>query len=148
MQIYMAGPLFTPYERAFIDQGAVLFRSQGFDCFVPHEQGFDEMTVTADEVFRKDLAGLDAASAVVALLDGCMVDDGTACEVGLFYGLMQHDRSRKGIIGVVTDTRAQRPRHNLEGKGVNLYVLGLIEAVGELVSSYEQCLPILTRWSL
>ena len=37
MRIYFAGPLFTPYERSFIDQCAAQLRSEGFEVFVPHE---------------------------------------------------------------------------------------------------------------
>ena len=37
MRIYLAGPLFTPYERRYIDECASILRADGFDVFVPHE---------------------------------------------------------------------------------------------------------------
>jgi nucleoside 2-deoxyribosyltransferase len=37
MRIYFAGPLFTPYERNYIDQCAAKLRAEGFEVFVPHE---------------------------------------------------------------------------------------------------------------
>ena len=46
-----------------------------------------------------------AGDAVLAVLDGSSVDDGTACEIGLFHGLKQHDRERKGVVGLLTDLR-------------------------------------------
>ncbi len=159
MRIYMAGPLFTPYERAFIAENAAVLRSCGYECFVPHEQEFsapaaregaapDELghfqqQEMADLIFTKDNTGLLNANAVVALLDGPTVDDGTACEIGLFYGLMQQDKSKVGIVGILTDTRASV---GFEGRGVNLYVLGCIQRAGAVYTSLEGCLETLDRW--
>lgn len=159
MRLYLAGPLFTPYERAFIAENAAKLRAVGFDCFVPHEQtlagpsehkgmespgqGQYQQQEMADLVFAKDNQGLLAAEAVVALLDGPTVDDGTACEIGLFYGLMQHDPSKRGIVGILTDSRATV---GFEGRGVNLYVLGCIQRVGAVFDSVEACLPTLEGW--
>ena len=79
MRIYLAGPLFTPYEREFLDTCATRLRESGFDVFVPHEQALAlGKDVTAAAIFAKDLEGLAAADAVFALLDGSQVDDGTA----------------------------------------------------------------------
>src|SRR3989442_7091827 len=36
VKIYMAGPLFTPYHRAFIARKAQRLREAGFICYVPH----------------------------------------------------------------------------------------------------------------
>ena len=44
-----------------------------------------------------------------------MVDDGTACEIGIFYALMQADPSKKGILGLLTDLRGTRGH---EGHGL------------------------------
>ncbi|MFC7358795.1 nucleoside 2-deoxyribosyltransferase [Nocardioides astragali] len=147
MQIYFAGPLFTPYERDFIAQAAARIRGEGIEVFVPHEQPLPE-EVTPKAVFDKDAKGLFPANALVALLDGPMIDDGTACEIGLFHGMkMQGDDTKKGIIGLVTDTRSigseGRP---LEGKGLNLYVRGCIEEIGEVVSDLDDVVAILKRW--
>ncbi|MHB1502203.1 MAG: nucleoside 2-deoxyribosyltransferase [Candidatus Dormibacteria bacterium] len=159
MRLYMAGPLFTPYERAFTSENAAKLRALGFDCFVPHEESVvlaDErqgaapdlegrygQQALADLIFAKDNQGLLTADAVVALLDGPTVDDGTACEIGLFYGLMQHDPSKLGIVGILTDTRASV---GFEGRGLNLYVLGCIQRAGAVFSSVEGCLGLLQGW--
>ncbi|MDA8332889.1 MAG: nucleoside 2-deoxyribosyltransferase [Candidatus Dormibacteraeota bacterium] len=159
VRLYMAGPLFTPYERAFIAQNAKTLRELGFDCFVPHEQevvtpderqgaspgaeGRYQQQEMADLIFAKDNTGLIGADAVVALLDGPTIDDGTACEIGLFYGLMRHDPSKLGIVGILTDTRASV---GFEGRGLNLYVLGCIQRAGAVFDSVESCIPTLQRW--
>ena len=144
MRIYLAGSIFTPYERAFLDDCAARLRAEGFDVFVPHEQthlvGVD---VTAEAVFAADAAGVEAADAVLAVLDGPSVDDGTACEIGLFHGLKQHDRERKGVVGLLTDLRAER-RGDF---ALNLFVRGCIEASGgSVVGSLDDALAILDGW--
>jgi nucleoside 2-deoxyribosyltransferase len=148
VKVYFAGPLFTPYERGFIDECAVKLRAAGFDVFVPHEHELAlDGTVTAERIFAKDRVGLSEANAVLALLDGPLIDDGTACEIGIFYALMQSDSEKKGIVGLVTDLRAVREteREN-EARGLNLFVVGCIEAAGRIVTSLEEAQAVLEGW--
>jgi hypothetical protein len=144
LRIYFAGPLFTPYERAFIDECAVALRADGFEVFVPHEHelaiGVD---VTAACIFGKDRPGIERADAMLAILDGPAVDDGTACEIGMFHALMQSDSSKKGIVGILTDIRSKRG----ESTGVNLFVQGVIEDVGCIVGSIDEARAVLNAWS-
>jgi hypothetical protein len=143
MRIYFAGPLFTPYERGFIDDCAARLRDEGFDVFVPHEHELAELDTTAAEIFAKDWAGLEPADAVLALLDGPMVDDGTACEIGIFYALMQSDPSKHGIVGLLTDLRGTRGESN----GLNLFVEGCIEASGgSIVDDLDAAVALLRTW--
>jgi hypothetical protein len=142
MKIYLAGPLFTPYERGYIDECAVLFRDAGIDVFVPHEHELAGTDTSAATIFRKDWEGLAPADAIVAILDGPMVDDGTACEIGIFYGLMQSDSTKKGIVGLLTDLRGERG----EGHGLNLFVHGCIERAGRVCRSPEEVLGVLEGW--
>jgi nucleoside 2-deoxyribosyltransferase len=140
MKIYFAGPLFTPYERGYIDECAAQLRADGFDVFVPHEHELSQTDTTPAWIFAKDIEGLSTADAVLALLDGPMVDDGTACEIGIFYGLMQTDATKKGVVGLLTDLRGLRG----ESSGLNLFVEGCIDATGgSVVSSFEDALVAL-----
>ena len=135
MRIYFAGPLFTPYERGYIDECAARLCGDGFEVFVPHEHELAQSTTTPQWIFDKDMQGLGSANAVLALLDGPMVDDGTACEIGIFYALMQSDPEKKGVVGLLTDLRGQRGESN----GVNLFVEGCIEAAGgTVVGSFDE----------
>ena len=144
MLIYLAGSIFTPYERAFLDECATRLRAEGFDVFVPHERkdlvGVD---VTAEAVFAADAGGVVDADAVIAVLDGPSVDDGTACEIGLFYGLKQRDPERSGVVGLLTDLRGER-----RGEfAINLFVRGCIDASGgAVVDSLDDAIAILGRW--
>lgn len=142
MRVYLAGPLFTPYERRYLDDCAARLRERGFDVFVPHEQALALGKTSAAEIFAKDVEGLAGAEAVLALLDGPQVDDGTACEIGLFYALMQSDPARKGIVGLLADLRSLRLE---EGHGLNLFVEGCIAAAGEVTTSLEDALAALER---
>ncbi len=143
MRIYLAGPMFTPYERSFLAECAVRLRSEGFDVFVPHEHGLVGRDATAEAVYAVDAGGVESADAVLALLDGPSVDDGTACEIGLFHGLKQRDPERKGVVGLLTDLRGER-RGDF---ATNLFVRGCIEAGGgAVVGSLDDALAILASW--
>jgi nucleoside 2-deoxyribosyltransferase len=148
VKIYFAGPLFTPYEREFIDRCAAQLRAAGFDVFVPHEHELAlDGTVTAERIFAKDWGALREANAVLAILDGPMIDDGTACEIGIFYALMQSDQTKKGIVGLVTDLRATRDSEREgEARGLNLFVVGCIEAAGSIVTSLDAAQAVLEGW--
>jgi hypothetical protein len=143
LKIYLAGPLFTPYERSFIDECAAALRADGIEVFVPHEHELATgVDVSAAWIFAKDRPGIERADAMLAILDGPSVDDGTACEIGMFHALMQSDPSKKGIVGLLTDIRGMRG----ESRGVNLFVEGAIEDVGRIVTSIEEAREVLSAW--
>ena len=143
VRVYFAGPLFTPYERSFIDECAARLRAEGIEVFVPHENALAAGDTSPSTIFQKDWDGLSEANAVVALLDGPLVDDGTACEIGIFSALMQSDPSKKGIVGLLTDLRSTLGH---EGHGLNLFVEGCIEAAGQICGSLDEVVAILDGW--
>jgi len=189
VKIYFAGPLFTPYVRAFISQHAQILRDNGIDPFVPHESFKPEVSpeileslvqkglitqkalekqsapdlvstlirkglvkreqlglppMTPKVIFDKDMVGVSNANAVVALLDGTQVDDGTACEIGIFCGLTRTDPTKKGIIGFMTDSRGLRRADH--GHGINLFVLGAIEECGMIMNNFQEVIKQLHVW--
>jgi hypothetical protein len=146
MRVYLAGPLFSDAEREWLDGLARRLRDEGFDCFVPHEN-FDALQeLTPGEVFRVDAEGLRSANAVVAWLDGPVVDDGTACEIGLFAQLVEGGDPRyRGIVGIVTDLRLERRRGHAVGDGMNLFVVGAIERVGRVCWSVDDAVAALRQ---
>lgn len=148
LKVYLAGPLFSPSDRGFLDDCARRLTEAGLECFVPHQAARGLEPLTAGRVFEVDYRqGLLSANALLAWLDGPMVDDGTACEIGLFYGLMQQDpKRRKGIVGLATDLRLERRRAALEHAGLNLFVAGLLERSGGLCWSLEEALERLLAW--
>jgi len=101
-------------------------------------------SMTPEHIFGVDYAGLASSNAIVALLDGTQVDDGTACEIGIFYGLLREDPSKKGILGFMTDFRALYRAER--GYGLNLFVLGVIEECGKILADFDEVVAQLKAW--
>jgi len=147
VRIYLAGALFSEAERAWLDVLASRLRFEGFDPFVPHEK-FDDpeklTELTPAEVYRVDTDGLRAADVLLAWLDGPSIDDGTACEIGMFAELVHRDPGRyRGLVGLVTDLRLQRRRGHAAGDGMNLFVAGAIQASGKICWSVDEAIEAL-----
>src|SRR4029078_6820596 len=98
------------------------------ECCVPTEKFRELADVTVEEVYRIDVEGLRSADALVAWLDGAMVDDGTACEAWMFAEPPRRERERyRGIVALATDLRLERRRQQgVVGGGMNLFVSGAI----------------------
>ena len=101
--------------------------------------------VTVEAVYRIDTEGLRSADALVAWLDGAMVDDGTACEIGMFAELARSDSERyRGIVAIATDLRLERRRRQgVVGGGMNLFVGGAIESCGKIVHAVDEVVAAL-----
>ena len=114
MRIYLAGPLFTPYERELsrrVRRAAARRRVRGVR---PARAGARARQDPGGRDLHEDWDGLYNADAVLAVLDGPQTDDGTACEIGIFYALMLWNTNKKGIVGLLTDLRGTRSE---EGHG-------------------------------
>jgi hypothetical protein len=147
IKIYFAGPLFTIYEREWITRTADQLRAAGFSPFVPTENPFfpeQHPEISRQKLcFDMDFGGVSTANALLVNLNGYEVDDGTATELGAFYGLHKNDRSKKGIIAYHDDWRAQSGG---DGKGLNLFVRGCIEDIGFITSSLDEAIAQLKIW--
>ena len=143
MRVYVAGPLFSEAERAWLDGLASRLRAEGFECFVPHEHFDEAPEPTPAAIYRIDADGLRSCDAMAAWLDGPMVDDGTACEIGMFAELCR-SRSAGGIVGIATDLRLERRRErDVVGGGMNLFVAGAIESCGRIVHDVDAAVAAL-----
>lgn len=143
-RIYLAGPLFMPYERQFISELAARLREMGHELFVPHENKWPGQ-LTPQIVFEKDMSGLAPATVIVAIVDGVQVDDGTAAEIGIFWGMAQHDASKQKIIALCTDSRRIRKRDEGQPLDLNLFVEGCIRDKGVIVHSVEEVVAELQK---
>ena len=97
MRIYLAGPLFTTAEREFNVRLAEELRQRGHEVYLPQEH--EPRGMSAQQIFRQDVEGIDWSEAVVACMDGPDPDSGTCWECGYAYG-------RKRILLYRTDFRA------------------------------------------
>ena len=145
MRLYVAGPLFSEAERAWLDALAARLRAEGHDCFVPHENFPELADVTLEQVYRIDSEGLLSSNALVAWLDGPIVDDGTACEIGMFAELCRSGGDKyRGIVAITTDIRLERRRAgNVVGGGMNLFVGGAIESYGRITHTVDEAVAAL-----
>jgi nucleoside 2-deoxyribosyltransferase len=145
VRLYVAGPLFSEAERAWLDDLAARLRTEGFDCFVPHENFPELADVTLEEVYRIDSEGLRSSNALVAWLDGPIVDDGTACEIGMFAELVRSGGAHyRGIVAITTDIRLERRRAgNVVGGGMNLFVGGAIASCGRICHTVDEAIGAL-----
>ncbi len=144
MRLYLAGPMFSHAERSWLDGLAARLRSEGFDPFVPHEHLGEISEPTPEAIYRLDVAALREAAALLAWLDGPIIDDGTAAEIGAFAELVRIDpEAHRGIVGLVTDLRLERRRGRAPGDGMNLFVGGAIRACGRVCWSVEEALAAL-----
>jgi nucleoside 2-deoxyribosyltransferase len=72
------------------------------------------------------------------------VDDGTACEIGIFYALAQSDPAKKGIVALHDDWRTNDEAG--EGKGLNSFVLGCVRQGGTVVKTLDEAIEQLSAW--
>jgi nucleoside 2-deoxyribosyltransferase len=144
MKVYLAGPLFSASERAWLDQIARTLRSEGIQCFVPHEIFAGTAPGSAIEIYEVDRAGMEECDALLAWLDGPGVDDGTAVEIGIFTEWVRDGRKR-GIVGYCTDLRQKRSRAVASHGGLNLFVAGAIQTVGTLCWSLDDALDAIRQ---
>lgn len=128
-QVYLAAPLFSEAERAYnLSIGAIL-REHLFTVHLPQECGDSSSERSADHtasIFVENLAALNEADLVVAVIDGADADSGTAWEMGYAYArgtpviALRTDFRQAGIservnlmleeAAVLTDTAAHLPR--------------------------------------
>jgi nucleoside 2-deoxyribosyltransferase len=95
VRIYFAGPLFSAAERDWNATLAAALRGAGHEVYLPQEQ---EPGLDAAGIFATDVAGIDWADGLIAIVDGPDPDSGTSWEVGYAY-------RKKPIVLVRTDLR-------------------------------------------
>ncbi|HJJ36108.1 MAG TPA: nucleoside 2-deoxyribosyltransferase, partial [Methanocorpusculum sp.] len=126
--VYFAAPLFSEAERAFnrmvADELAGLF----YDVHLPQELDDDANTRAENRealIYRENLAALQAADIVVAVIDGADADSGTAWEMG--YAAAKGKR----ILALRTDFRRFS-----DAESVNL----MLETEAEVCTSVDELL--------
>jgi nucleoside 2-deoxyribosyltransferase/SAM-dependent methyltransferase len=138
-RIYWANSLFTDADRAYNTQVVKRLRDTRFEVFLPQESQVNESPSPAsEEIFTIDSAAILNSQLLVACIDQETIDSGVACEIGLAYAF------NIPIIGLYTDIRQHR-----QGKArmyKNLYVLGAIEAHGEVVSSVDELISVIPKY--
>lgn len=137
MKVYVVGPLYDPHEQRFVDALVKRIAQEGFEVSRACVHYDPARFVDSSDVFETDWETLRMSDVLVAILDGEQVDDATAAEMGIFFGMMQNDSAKKGILGLSTDIRTDR-RVESEGKGLNLFLNGMLKRSGAWYQDVEQ----------
>jgi nucleoside 2-deoxyribosyltransferase len=129
--VYLAAPLFNARERAFNLELAGALEGLGARVFLPQRDGalLVEMLsagvpqpVAERRVFLQDTEAMRSASLGVAVLDGAVVDDGVAFEIGFLHALSTP------CVGLQTDVRRALPSGNNPMIAQSLYEIVSDEA--------------------
>ncbi len=130
--VYLAAPLFSEAECDFNSRLRDELEGIGMGVFLPQEHSNEidsELDARQESIFSKNVAAIDKADILVAVLDGVDVDSGTAWEIGYAHAL------GKPVYGLRTDFRTL----GIEGV-VNLMIersVVLCTSLGELVERLE-----------
>jgi nucleoside 2-deoxyribosyltransferase/ubiquinone/menaquinone biosynthesis C-methylase UbiE len=138
-KIYWANALFSQADREFNQYCVSLLREAGYQVFLPQELSVNQETSpTAQSIFQNDTIAILKASLLIACLDQETIDCGVACEIGIAYTY------NIPVIGLCTDIRQRRSGLGRVYK--NPYVIGAIEAHGEVVTSINDLLLALPKY--
>lgn len=98
MLIYIAGPLFSIKDRAWIEaiDEELHEAIPDISVFKPYDECEG---LTGISIFNKCIEGINKSDIIIATMDGSSVDDGTAFECGYAYA------NAKNIFGIRTDFR-------------------------------------------
>jgi len=100
--VYLAAPLFSDAECDFNSKLRDELEGIGLSVFLPQEHSNDsdsKRDARQESIFSKNVAAIDKADILVAVLDGVDVDSGTAWEIGYAHAL------HKPVYGLRTDFR-------------------------------------------
>jgi nucleoside 2-deoxyribosyltransferase len=109
--LYLAAPLFTPTERELNTRLEAILR-RTFRVFLPQRDGLllpgkrltaGSFKAKSRKVFSIDLEAIRRASVLLAVLDGRVIDEGVAFELGVAFSL------GKKCIGYRSDSRVLLP---------------------------------------
>lgn len=162
MKAYLANGLFSEADQMYNTYLAQHIREAlpTIELYNPMEnESLNDKQNYADSVmiFNGDNAYLDQSQLLIAVLDGPVVDDGVAAELGRFALLCEQQPHQKEILALYTDVR-QQGRENAQKIGAlvadstenqfmyrNLYVVGGAKKVGKIFSSSNDLFSYLEK---
>lgn len=141
-RIYWANTLFDMADRRFNAHCAERLRRAGFDVFLPQEADVNlelhTSEASAKRIFETDTRAILESDLVTACIDQETIDSGVACGVGIAFSF------GIPVLALHTDIRQHRGGSGHICK--NPYVIGAIEALGEVAPSLDRLLELLPRY--
>ena len=164
---YLAGSIFYYGDYLRNTEWAKKIRDafSNIDLYSPIENtdinGIEGKKKFADSIMiaKADNARLDNTDVLIACLDNDVIPAGTCAEIGKFHEkIMRGDK--KCLVGICTDNRQCALTHSTEKDAggasrlgeqqysyQNLYVTGLINEVGYLVSNIDDAIACIKEWA-
>ena len=132
---YIAGPLFTPGDRWYLEHVDRRCAELGYATYLPHrDAGLSPPSGEGTRYyFDADIDALNDADVIVAVLNGPDVESGTAWELGYAHAL------GTPIVAIVDDTRVADPAVN-----INLMIYhsaDVCTSIDDLIDKLKQHLP-------
>jgi nucleoside 2-deoxyribosyltransferase len=153
MKLYLAAPLFSESEINYNDYLHRRITELGHEVYAPQKNmAINDKSQSADSIaiFQGDTEQLEWADALIAVLDGPVIDPGVAAEIGYMvakgkriYGLLTDSRENvktvnAGKIKLLTMETAESQFPYL-----NLYVVGAIKSYGNIFTSTDELIEAL-----
>lgn len=138
MNVYVAGPLFSEAEQAFNRRVRDELVAAGHEVFLPQEEAAALVGTGPHwqwNVFICDRAGVHWCDALVAIMDGAQVDDGTAWECGYAYAIGKH------LLGLRTDFRKGGDGPEAVNLMLSESAIAVCTNVGQVLTMLERCKP-------
>lgn len=148
MKLYLANALFSQADILYNDYLYTrLTKELGHEVYAPQKNmAINDKSKSADSIaiFQGDTEKLEWADAIVAVLDGVVIDPGVAAEIGYMAA------KGKRIYGLLTDSRENSKTVNAGKIGLlnevaesqfpylNLYVVGAVKSFGNIYSSVDE----------
>jgi len=152
MKLYIANALFSQADYVFNEMLADKIIELRHEIYLPQRNiAINDKSKSADSIaiFQGDTEKLEWADAIVAVLDGPVIDPGVAAEIGYMtargkriYGLLTDSRENSRT---VNSSKVDLLSHVAESQFpyLNLYVVGAIKSFGNIYTSVEDLLKSL-----
>lgn len=166
MKAYLAGSIFYYGDVLRNTEWAQKLREAipGIDLYSPIENtdinGTEGKKKFADSIMvaKADNARLNNTDVLVACIDGDVLPSGTCGEIGKFHEKIERGE-HKLLVGICTDNRQCYLTHS-EAKDMggaaslgnqqysyqNIYITGLINEVGVLVTNIDDAIKVIKEW--
>ena len=150
IKMYLAGSLFSEANQKIRKEEYELAKRLVSDAvvFSPVAADFntekDTMLPTPEEIFWGDFNEIESSDYVIFDM-GDQHDPGLSAELGVVAGLNHYRKDNPIIpIGVVSDIRlASANKYSIPSYSMNHLVLGIFNAHGKIVSSFEEALHLI-----
>ncbi len=148
MKIVFTGIAATPYAREYLSNAAATLRQRGHEVFVPHEGSWEAPRDPAERNrfdFEATQQALQEADMLMAILDGYIVDDAVAAQIGAFHVYARQGDKPRRIAGLLHDTRVAGWSWTGEDRALTPQIRDSIREFGAVYPNFNTALAALDK---